>query len=411
MKGLKQFGAMALAAALTVTLVAPISARADYEDQNYDMQETTFYDYDEHGTYDAEGDFNRTGYTYKNKVTGDTYTYNRGDKWDSDAYRKATKSFFGNPKKVQVGVKNNLKFSLKAESGQAFDGKLKIKSGKANVTVKQVGKIETEVLPTWDSNAKQYYFAKLDGTKEYVGDLDDAQWYAKKRIQYQYTYILYGKQAGAAKLQYKIDGKKNTIKVTVTDNARPFASVTFGGKSYQLDYNAGATNSNYYAKQSSNKVGNFYTTKKSGKFKLQMNKNYKFTAMYVVKDTDYETVKNTNWDEGTKLARKSTKGIDLNGDGDFEDRIDGISESEFKDKFFVKYTKKNAKIKLNTSFDQLNENGTDYYDENKQYSRKYTHTYKGNTASTRVIVVYQNKITKAFGTQEFKIEYKKNKKK
>ena len=60
-----------------------------------------------------------------------------------------------------------------------------------------------------------------------------------------------------------------------------------------------------------------------------MNKNYKFVAMYVLKDTDYET-KTYTYDndgkDGSEIERKAVGGIDLNGDGDFLDKINGIYE-------------------------------------------------------------------------------------
>jgi len=396
MKGLKQFGAMAMAAALTITMVAPITARADYQDKNYDQQENTYYDVDYKGAYDADGDFQRTSEIITNKVTGDTATYDyTTKKWNGDP-DKAQKDYFGNPKKLQVGVKSNFKLTLTANPGESFDGKIKFKSGKANVSIKKVGTYERDVMPGYDSATKQYYFLKDDGSKEYVGDN------SSKRTKYSYTYILEGKKPGEAKLQYKINGKKYKIKVTVTNEARPFATVSFAGKSYQMDYNAGATNSNYYAKQSTNKAGNFYTNKKKGKFRVTMNKNYKFIATYVIKDTDYETKTD---EDGSYIERKSVKGIDLNGDGDFEDTIDGIEEDSFSDKTFVKYKKKNAKIKLNTSFDEIKTNAAWKVGDD---TLKINRTYKGNLAQTEVIVVYQNKLTKAYGMKRFNITYKKN---
>ncbi|MCR5341813.1 MAG: hypothetical protein K6E70_00420 [Butyrivibrio sp.] len=405
-----KLGATALAIALSFTMVAPVTAKADYEDDHYSVHENTFYDRDYNGTYDEDGDFTATTEIYKNKVTGDTYTWKKGEKWDGDAYRKATKSWFGNPKKVQVGVKGAFKFQLSAESGQEFDGKLKVKSGKGLVKVKQLGKTESEVLPVYDSNAKQYYFTKNDGTKEYVGNLTQDQVYAAKRTRYSYTYAIYGKKAGSAKLQYKIAGKKYKIKVTVTDDSRPFKSITFAGKSYQLDYNTGATNPNYYAKQSSNKAGNFYTNKKKGKFRVTMNKNYKFVAMYVLKDTDYETTNYTydkNGYDGSSIDRKAVNGIDLNNDGDFEDEIDGITEKSYENVSFTKYTKKSPKIKLNTSFEKIDTNTTRYDGAGKTNPVKYSQKYTGDVADTTILIVYQNKITKGYGLKTITINYRK----
>lgn len=418
MKGLKQFGAMALAAALAVTFISPMAVKAHDDDTHYSSQEHTYYDTDINGEWQTSKTGRKTfvpkSETYKNKVTGDTFTedYDTGN--ETGNYWAATRDYFGNPTKLNVGVKGLYKFTLSAEAGESFDGKVKIKSGKANVSVKQLGKHEWEEIPTYDGQAKQYYFDKLDGSREYVGaELTEEQRYAMKRTYVEYTYALYGKKVGQAKLQYTINGSKKKIKVKVVEDARPFKSVTYRGKSLQLDYNEGATNSNYYAKQSTNKAGNFYTTKKSGKFKVAMNKDFKFIAMYVLTDNDYET-KTDNDPEGyyksSSIERKSTGGIDLNGDGDYADTIDGIREASYSDQSYTKYTNKSAKINLSTSFDRV-DSSWESWDSTKKSSYKGTHKYDGNIADTTILVVYQNKITKAFGTKTFTINYAKISKK
>ena len=88
MRKISKLGASALALALSLTMVAPVSAQAAY------------YDTDVNGvvkTYDAEKntwtttDESNATVTYKNKVTGKTYTAQKGKvDTNSTEYKAAT---------------------------------------------------------------------------------------------------------------------------------------------------------------------------------------------------------------------------------------------------------------------------------------------------------------------------------
>lgn len=421
MKGLKQFGAIALAAAMSVTLIAPLSVNASYG--YFDDKDLEIYDHDEHGTYktDEEGNeyFDRTSYTDTNRVTGDTYTYDEATGKGSGDSDKAHNYRHDLLKKLTIGTNDFGYYHIDLAPGSTLSKKVKITKGKANITLKEYRTSEDTVNPFYDYDAKQYYFRKQDGSKEYVlgEDATYAQRQALRRKEYSYSYRIFGKKPGKAELKFKVKdaaGNQKTykVKITISDDARVFQSLTYAGKSLHLDMNKGANNDNYYSVQSSNKAGNNYVTKKSGKLRCKMGKDYKFIAAYVIKPNDYTTKTDSgsfgdySWSE-SELVRTASRGIDLNGDGDCEDTINGINEkgigfddedqekAVFMDCNFVK-VKNNKKIKLNKVPDK-----EDYKLTVNDGAASYTRTAKskGAFAETRIIIVYQNKITKEFSAR------------
>ncbi len=412
MRRISKIFASAMAFALTVTLVAP-TANAAYYDINYFGTQT----------YDATTNtvnFNSTGYTYTNKISGATYSYDSATGNHTGDFDEATKSYIpGILTNVIVGTDEYVDYDIPLEYGDAMVGNIKLKSGKANITLKKVGTSEESAYPSWDFDAKQYYFHKNDGTKLYVGGSEqttDEEYKAMKKTRYGYTYRIFGKKPGTAKLQFKykdIAGKVITknVKITVTDDARVFTSVTYAGKSLQYDFNKTASNAKNLYAQTTNKSGIDYTTKKSGKFKVKMGKNYKFVTAYVITDT--ELIPRTSNDTSsysttteTYLERRKSGGIDLNNDGDTQDRINGIWESNY-DENNVKIIKNGAKVTLGKN--AWKQSREENWNNKEGYSTYSKSSYTENMATTTIIVVYQNKATKNFSNRAFTITLRTSK--
>jgi len=410
MRKFSKIGASAIALALSVVLASPVTASA------------TYYDIDRTGTttIDEDGDANHsiTSTTYRNKITNETYTYDNNGNRSGD-YSKATKGYqTGIVKKLLIGTDSYNDYDIALDYGEALEGSVKIKSGKDVITLKKVGEYETTDYPTWDSETEQYYFPNVDGSKQLLGKLDtEGAYEAAKKTRHAYYYRLFGKKPGKAKLEFKYKnkaGKKVTVKpvITVSDDARVFQSVSYAGKLLTYDLSKSGNNSKNLASQTTNKGGIGYTTKKSGKFKVKMGKNYKFVTAYVVTNTEYvnKPYNNTNSyssSSGSNLSRRPTGGIDLNKDGDTLDTINGIDERNYNRKN-VKIIKNNAKISLGKNPEKINSTYTYTYDEGKR-SESSKQTYTSNMDNTEVIVVYQNKLTKNFSASHFTITLRTSK--
>ena len=419
MKGIKRLGAMALAAAMTITLIAPVSAKASFY---YDTDNSAEYKKNDKGEITGK---TQTGTKYTNKVTGETYTYDYKAYKSTGDYYKATLYDNGIRKSLIVGTNDYNEIKVNLDPGSTITS-IKVSKGKNLITLTQ-SKFESEVVePDWDSEAKKFYFRKLTGDKEYIALSElhtPAEWEAAKRVKNSYAYRVYGKKKGNAEVKITVKdaaGKVKTtkVKVPVSDENRRITKVTYAGKALTMDYNKGSNNSGYYAKQSSNKAGNFYVTKKSGKFKVTLGQNYKFIAAYVIKPNPYttktDTVDNSSSSHKdvtttTESIRQYAYGIDLNGDGDFEDTINGINESSYKNKSFVKVGN-NRKITLNTIPNKTDKTVVRTYGDQGQYTSTERHMSNSNLATTEVIVVYQDKLTKEFLTETYSIKYRASKK-
>ncbi|WP_044913747.1 hypothetical protein [Butyrivibrio sp. WCE2006] len=416
MKGIKRIGAMALATAMIISLAVPGSAKAAVYSST-----TTVYDIDRQGTSSIENGTvkeNVTGTIYRNRITGAAYDTSTKN---ADAERAAT-HYVQDVKKIEVGTDSYYGLSINPEVGQTLDS-VKIKSGKANISIKQSYKYETTVYPSYDSKTKEVYFKKSDNTREVIATSEsyptEEQMKAWKRVDTNYTYRIFGKKPGKAKIEYTVSGKKTKVNVTVSDDARVFKAVSYAGKKLTRDLDRNATNANVWTSNTSNKAGINYVTKKSGKFKVTMGKNYKFVKAFVIKSTPYEVKTDADsysynskywsysrsWSK-SQTARQKTTGIDLNGDGDTLDTIYGINENDYSEDT-VQVIGNNKKITLDTT--PIKDEYT--YTENDN-GREYStvRSSQSNMAEdTRIIVVYQNKITKTFGTDHFDITYRTSK--
>ncbi|MCR5656475.1 MAG: hypothetical protein K6G06_03335 [Butyrivibrio sp.] len=404
MKKVSKLCAMALAAAMAVSFATPISAKASYYDinkyANYGMYQT-YYDVDRSVDYKTNQDGTLTPttktVTYKNKVTGETCVVDANGKVISGDSEKARKSYdYGIPKKITIGTDEYVDYNVVLRAGEKVKS-FKVKNGKGCVSIKKAG---MSVDDTYGRNSTRHF----EGQDYYNGYSYDSGYAPSKTQVYNYAYRLGGRKVGTSVLELKVkDGagliKTLDIKVIVTNDNRVFKSLSYAGKSLLIDGNRDATNNKILYAQTKNKRGIEYTKKKSGKFKVKMGDNYKFVAAYVVKPNGYvpktETRKSgTGYTRTTtSLERAYSRGIDLNGDGDYEDTINGIDENDFSGSSVQKIGK-SAKITLNTVADQTNY--TSYYTNNRtgeisDYESSYTN---GNYAYTVIYIVYQNKVTK-----------------
>lgn len=402
MKKVSKLCTMALAAVMAISFAAPINSKAAYP-TIYDTGYETYYDIDESVEYKNNQDGSLTPttktVTYRNKVTGETCVKDARGNTISGDYDKATKSYeYGVPKKITIGTDEYVNYSIRLHEGEKLKS-FKVKSGKGCVSIKKAG------MSSSDTSGYSYYYNKPDYDMENYGF--DSRYAPSETKTYSYVYRLGGRSVGTSVLEIKIkDGvgaiKTLDIKVTVTNDNRVFKSLTYAGKNLLLDLNKDATNKKLLYAQTKNKSGIYYTKKKSGKFKVKMGDNYKFVAAYVVKPNAYKTETDTRkynsyTSTRTYLEREYSRGIDLNGDGDYEDTINGIRENNFSG-CNVKKIGKSAKITLNTIPTQTNT--TSYNTDNKtgevsNYSSSYNND---NIAHTMIIIAYQDKMTKSFST-------------
>ncbi|WP_026664490.1 hypothetical protein [Butyrivibrio sp. FC2001] len=420
MKGLKRFGAMAMAAALTVTLVVPVNVNAAVYSGSevYDIDRTGTSTIDENDKVSHK----ITSETYKNRITGASWATTTEDE---DAEWKA-QNYFKEIKKATIGTDEYVTWHFEGNPGEKVES-VKIKSGKDVITIKKCGSSEKDAYPTYDENTKQAFFRNYDGSRDVVGTYDSwADFYkaykSLKRTRYAMEYRIFGKKPGTAKLQYKLGGKKHKITITVSDDARAIQSVTYAGKRLDetRDKDRKGNNGNILESQTNNKEGINYVTKKSGKISVKLGKDYKFVKAFYVKGTPYGT-KNINIDNsdeyridkttGSRIRRNPTTGIDLNGDGDTLDQIYGIEEKDFNANT-VTFVKNNKKIKLDKIPDQEKTDITNTSGPvgGTQYTQVRKEESKDNMATTTLYVVYKSKVTKTYGIRSYNITYRTSKK-
>ena len=200
---------------------------------------------------------------------------------------------------------------------------------------------------------------------------------------------------------------KKNIKVTVAKDTFMFKSVTYAGKSLLYDFSKGANNNNYIY-SGANKQRMSYTTKKAGKFKVTPSKDYKIVNIWVERDNAWVPYADPdrNYDDkyGTcnvsELIRQKTP-VDLNGDGDCFDTIDGINEAAGAT-YSLQRLKNGKKLVLGKNVYKKDYKYSYQSKLSKSNSSSYTKD-ESNLITTDIVVVYQNKITKQYGSYPFSI--------
>ena len=387
MRNINKIAATALALAMTVSFATPVSVNAYVKPAS-----KTSVDYNE----DAEGNK-----TIINKQNGQSINYDAKTKTSTGDLSSIQFVNVPTEKKI-VGLKTPETITYRLPQGQYSISNLKVKSGKGNVKVRIAGynkntNVEDDKYTSIDpTSGKSYVIDPVTGNRTYSSD-DETP-----RVSYStYKLHLYGKKVGKSVVTFDIvdaNGLKIStakIKVTVKEDPSAIKSITLGGKNIYV---------NPYNKATYEKFDNLIaaetTTKKGGKLKVKMNKGYVLKNIYLVKANPYETVQT---DDGHKLSHAKTR-LDINGDGDCLDTIDGIKEKE-QSEFTYEKVKNGSKITLSTvtEDDKDTEKNDTYKKDKVKYAEQTISKYTGNTTSTELYIVYQDKYTKEYHVQKTEI--------
>ncbi|WP_026493296.1 hypothetical protein [Butyrivibrio sp. XPD2002] len=381
MKGLKQFGAMALAAALTITLVAPISASAAiYMDQD-----------------GATGNK-----TYTNEDTKESFTSSADLEFGDDiasALAKTQKVYY-----ISTNDYADIKLSTTIDVAK-FTG---FKSNKKKALKVRVEKTEevTKGSNAWITDS--YAYAKKEnGTwKYYYKDVNN-EWKSTdedglKKLgenSGKYTIRLYAKKPGTYKIKYNaVDANgatiaKKTIKVVARDDSRAIKSITYGGKNILPDTDGDGRDdyTNYYSvtKRSA------YTTKKKGKLVITANKDFKIKKIEI--GTPVLDTRNLETTNPTGTQTYGNKPIDLNGNGRTDDIVKGVDESS------VSMTWKKVKNKKTIKLSKVEDNEAGNYNKSWKSGKTEVLTEKGNFAPTTIRVTVYDKKNKTTSTELYPI--------
>ncbi|WP_026496539.1 hypothetical protein [Butyrivibrio sp. WCD3002] len=277
-----------------------------------------------------------------------------------------------------------------------------------------------------------YYYTTV-GARVVVGTFENFSDLEKAMIQTETTasasatrFIkIEAKKPGNTNLTFSIKNKNgNTSKVStkiyVVDDTRIFNKLTYAGQSLIDDKDL--DKKSFYAYSSST----FYTTKAKGKLVAKANKNY------VIKSIEVGTLYAEAYNEGmsgtnpdgtkydhsgsysaySKTGKTTEHCIDLNGDGDFDDTINGMSERNV--------TYKYSKTKSGKTV-RLSKVGKDYdssYSSTKKYTNWWSDEYGSTSttikdrnfyAPTQIRITYYDKLLKQYGTSAYTIRLRVSK--
>ncbi len=267
----------------------------------------------------------------------------------------------------------------------------------------------------YDTNDNKVYFYYDSASGKYVETTSETYNSSSGSV----AIRIQGKKAGKTKVTFNILDNNGTvvdkasINVVVKD-VQPMKSLTFAGKDLLGTSTIGDAETKRLGSGKNSNLGydDNTTTKKSGKLKVKMNKNFKLVALYYGVLTDATDTSTSTYSTSTYKYSSNNAGYsdvetvkaDLNGDGDTLDTVNGIEE----DNVTVKYTKikNNKKIKLGKV--------GSYYVSSSNYtygtsSSSYSSSQLVTSAPTYVKVVYYDKVSKQYGTYQTTIYKKINK--
>ncbi|WP_175475340.1 hypothetical protein [Butyrivibrio sp. ob235] len=295
-----------------------------------------------------------------------------------------------------------------------------IKSSNKKVIQARLGNTsvnKTTFIKDINKDDKGFYYVADNGSDEqiYVPSADTKVNASYARI----SIRVFGKKAGKSVVSfdiYDINGAKTgSAKVTVVSTKdKDIESITFAGKSLEQGDTIGKTDNKYIYKGKDINTFYEYTTKKAGKLKVKAGKNTKLVRIQVgvlekytwnnTMDPDYgeynySTADRTNTNT-TAYETTENHPVDLNGDGDYDDVIDGMSERGVK--FRYKTVKNNKKITLGKLPEYRNENSsrsatyTANADMNASESTTINTLSGENVAPTMIKVTVYNKVDKEY---------------
>lgn len=337
---------------------------------------------------------------YTNRATGASYT-EYADGTNSGDINVFNYSHI-EPNKQMVRVGKSADFYIYSSYNQTLSN-VKVVSGKKNVSAK--------ISYSWIKSNKTVNCSLDDSGRYYYTDprTQEKIYTTEKKVtvtETVYKIRLTGKKVGNAKISYQFNDlngnkiSKKTMKVQVVNNAKAIKDITFAGKSLWFDMTK--NNKYIYASESKNEVG--YIKKKSGKIKVKPNKYYRLKGIYVVTASDYITKqyeKETGYTEGTYTERE-LHAIDINGDGDSNDIIDGIEENA-SSKWCYRKVKNGAKVKLNNVPDSMTKIHRSINRENNTPDYSYDEDYSENMSTTYFIVIIQDKRTGKYYSESFSV--------
>lgn len=330
---------------------------------------------------------------YTNKANGRVYTVNADGTTSGNKDYKIRSTPILSSENVEIGKYKEI--SVELPYGQTSISKLKVKKGKNIISAKICKKAVTRGLKlnaAKDESGEYYYLDRVTGERIYTGGkpyiyVDYAD----------YSIRVFGKKSGKAVIQFQTNdsngNKVETKKITanVTNNADVMQEATFAGKSLLYDYSKSGNNKKYlYYNGSSD--GAQTTNKKSGKLKIKLNKNYKIKAIYLRKKNEYET---NQYDSNSiyygYYTQNKQLAVDLNGDGDCNDIIDGIEETSGSE-YSYERVRNGQKIKLSSVPSVYDNTDQTRKDNGERLVVKNT----SSEAVTQIIVIYQDKRTGAY---------------
>lgn len=291
MRNFSKIGATALAMALSVTLVAPISASAEII-ETYE--------------YDASG--NKVATTYTNEDTGESRSTKdiQEVSWDYDedteddvrkitnpSYSYGLSSTLARQRSSIVISTNSYNESIGLYTTRDVAKFTNFKSNKKALKVKVLDKHEEIDTNAADEKGHAYDYSSYSEKDEkytyYYRNVNDqviaVTDYKDLPLGYDsasYSIRLYTKKAGKYKFSYDAVLKNGTtvtktINVIAQEDGNAIKKVTFGGNVIDISTSDNSSISEPWTKG----YGRGYTTAKSGKIKVEMNKNFKLKKIEV----------------------------------------------------------------------------------------------------------------------------------
>lgn len=366
------------------------------------------------------------------------------------------------PKTIVINAKSWYNLYLEFAGGNV--GISSLKSSRSKVAAATIAGEEKHITSAnetiyRDSKAGKWYYVGADDERVYVDSKNTV-------VNASYGYVtirINAKKKGTSKLTFdtvdyqgKKKGKK-TITIKVKDTT-PFKELTYAGKNLISDPTIGKEDKNYiYYGRNVDKDASlgYYTTKKKGNLVVKMNSDYKLVKIEVGKlfQEKYDKYSRNNNKSTYKAGKKEylqytdedqfneesgliSDGhiLDLNGDGDCLDIVNGVKEWDVEWKY--KTVKNKSKITLSTvkrdsksstktynsiiSQTKTDADGNAVLDENgnvvKEYrnldANDYTSFYsstKGMYAPTNIKITYYDKVEKAYKVYEQAIMLKTGK--